>query len=72
MPNYDGTGPRGQGPMTGRGMGSCFGGRRGFGCYRGFYGRRRMTKEILREDIKDMEDYLKDAKAELSDMEKDS
>ncbi|HDR73327.1 MAG TPA: hypothetical protein ENN85_05410 [Methanoculleus sp.] len=23
MPGYDGTGPRGQGPMTGRGMGYC-------------------------------------------------
>lgn len=23
MPNFDGTGPRGQGPMTGRGMGKC-------------------------------------------------
>lgn len=23
MPWYDGTGPRGQGPLTGRGMGSC-------------------------------------------------
>ena len=23
MPWFDGTGPRGQGPLTGRGMGSC-------------------------------------------------
>lgn len=23
MPRYDGTGPQGQGPMTGRGMGFC-------------------------------------------------
>ena len=23
MPNFDRTGPRGQGPMTGRGMGNC-------------------------------------------------
>lgn len=23
MPGFDGTGPRGQGPMTGRGMGYC-------------------------------------------------
>lgn len=23
MPNFDGTGPRGQGSMTGRGMGKC-------------------------------------------------
>ena len=23
MPNFNGTGPRGEGPMTGRGMGNC-------------------------------------------------
>lgn len=23
MPNMDGTGPRGQGPLTGRGLGAC-------------------------------------------------
>ena len=23
MPRYDGTGPQGKGPMTGRGMGNC-------------------------------------------------
>lgn len=23
MPNFDGTGPQGQGPKTGRGMGKC-------------------------------------------------
>ena len=35
MPNRDGTGPMGQGPMTGRGLGPCGGGmHRGFG--RGF------------------------------------
>ena len=41
MPNRDKTGPMGQGPLTGRGLGPCgqgtgrnFG--RGFGCGRGF------------------------------------
>ena len=36
MPGFDGTGPRGQGPLTGRGFGYCAPGRgpRGFG--RGF------------------------------------
>lgn len=35
MPRQDGTGPNGQGPMTGRGLGPCGSGmRRGFG--RGF------------------------------------
>lgn len=47
MPNFNGTGPRGQGPMTGRGMGNCapngrvrtpgYGYGRGFG--RGWFGR---------------------------------
>lgn len=36
MPGLDSTGPRGQGPMTGRGMGFCGGGGRGRG---GGYGR---------------------------------
>lgn len=30
MPRLDGTGPMGQGPMTGRGMGNCLGPSRGF------------------------------------------
>ena len=37
MPGFDGTGPQGRGPMTGRGLGPCGSGRafrRGFG--RGF------------------------------------
>ncbi|MBN1494488.1 DUF5320 domain-containing protein [Candidatus Peregrinibacteria bacterium] len=37
MPGFDGTGPMGQGPMTGWGIGACGGGR-GYGCG---YGRRR-------------------------------
>jgi len=39
MPRFDGTGPTGQGPMTGRGMGPCAG---GYGCpYAGFCPARR-------------------------------
>lgn len=38
MPRFDGTGPMGMGPLTGRGMGYCTGTRRPIG---GFYGRRR-------------------------------
>ena len=39
MPALDKTGPQGQGPMTGRGLGPCGGGKRmGFGRCRG-YGR---------------------------------
>lgn len=38
MPKINGTGPMGQGPMTGRGMGPCGGGmnRRGRGCRQKF------------------------------------
>jgi len=67
----DGTGPNGQGPMTGRGMGPCGRGMgygrgmgrgmgMGYGCngcpYYGFVGR--MTKE-------DEKEYLEDEKAAL-------
>ena len=43
MPRFDGTGPLGQGPMTGRGLGNCSGYRRfGYnrlGLGRGWFGR---------------------------------
>lgn len=36
MPRFDGTGPAGQGPGTGRGFDPCGGGgRQGFGCWSG-------------------------------------
>lgn len=43
MPRFDGTGPMGMGPMTGRGMGNCTGVRRplGAGYAGGFCGRGR-------------------------------
>lgn len=43
MPRLDKTGPMGQGPATGRGLGPCgIGLRRGWGCWGGFgYGLRR-------------------------------
>ena len=52
MPGFNGTGPRGMGPMTGRGMGPCG---RGFGRGMGYgmgYGRgfgwvRVITMEIM-------------------------
>ncbi|HOY56228.1 MAG TPA: DUF5320 family protein [bacterium] len=42
MPRLNRTGPAGQGPMTGRGLGPCGGGMRmGYGCRGGYgYGRR--------------------------------
>ncbi|HPC12413.1 MAG TPA: DUF5320 family protein [Candidatus Paceibacterota bacterium] len=41
MPNLNGMGPRGGGPMTGRGMGNCPGARTGF------FGRRRGAQNGL-------------------------
>ncbi|OQB51202.1 MAG: hypothetical protein BWX97_02208 [Firmicutes bacterium ADurb.Bin146] len=43
MPRFDGTGPMGMGPITGRGLGCCTGARRplGAGYGGGFYGRGR-------------------------------
>ena len=39
MPRFDGTGPMGQGPRTGRRLGPCGDGmRRGWGCWGGGYG----------------------------------
>lgn len=52
MPYKDGTGPNGQGPRTGRGMGPCGGGMGyGRGCYGCTYCGRgsRMTKEDEKE-----------------------
>lgn len=40
MPNLNGTGPMGQGPMTGRGLGDCDGATRRFGFGRARSGRR--------------------------------
>lgn len=71
MPGMDGTGPFGQGPMTGRGLGYCGRGlRRGFG--RGF-GRAgyvyplTLTKE---EQKKILEAQLKEIELEKQNIEK--
>ena len=82
MPGFDQTGPRGVGPMTGRGMGRC-----GDGMPRGrpFFGRgfggspgrgrrfrnRPLTKEeekkILQEDLKDLEAEKEEIKKQLDE-----
>jgi hypothetical protein len=74
MPFRDGTGPQGQGPVTGRGFGPCGDGRafgrrfgfgrgqgRGFGRGWGFWSRP-MTKE---QEKMDLENYRKDLESEL-------
>lgn len=75
MPRFDRTGPNGQGPLTGRGLGPCgrgIGFRQGFG--RGFNFRQpQLTKkeekeileqelELTRQDIKAIEERLKKLK----------
>jgi len=66
MPGFDQTGPQGQGPMTGRGMGPCNGGmRRGMGCGRGFgrfAGRAYLSKS---EEVDELEDEAKAMEADL-------
>jgi len=77
MPKLDGTGPMGQGPRTGRGMGNCAGGRgmgwgRGYGCGcgGGWGGRMFYTKDERDEMLKDreamLENELKAVKEELA------
>ena len=79
MPAQDKTGPAGQGPLTGRGLGPCgFGLRRGFG--RGFgRGFRSMfpligpTQPVVltsTEEKQILQDELKQMKAEMQEIEK--
>jgi len=80
MPQQDRTGPQGQGPMTGRGMGPCGRGqgfRQGFG--RGF-GRRFFQpvqsvqyseadeKKILAEELKEIEAEQKEIQNRLKEL----
>lgn len=83
MPNRDGTGPMGYGPMTGRGMGPCgagmgFGRGRGWG--RGFgrgFGRivpvyrepaPENEKEILKAEKAEIERELKEINKRLQEL----
>ena len=69
MPRFNGTGPQGQGPMTGRGLGPC-GGDRGYG--RGFGYRRFYTQkeegEILKDEQEMLEQELKAIKERLGEL----
>ena len=70
MPGQDGTGPAGQGPLTGRGLGPCGGGMRRGCCGRGFgrgfgYGRqvsftKDEEKKILEAEKQEIENRLKE------------
>jgi len=72
MPAQDGTGPQGQGPLTGRGLGPCgrgFGFRRGFG--RGFGWRWNTTANLTKtQEKKVLEAELAELEAEKTDIEK--
>ncbi len=82
MPRGDGTGPMGQGPMTGRGLGYCAGyPHPGFGRGRGFRRRFyrypipvepiRLTKQeqkILEEEKKELELELKAIQEKLKEL----
>ena len=71
MPRFDGTGPDGMGPITGRGCGECRG-RRGF-C--GMRGRRRFRggcfmDSSISQSVQDrtqmLENYKKELEAEIA------
>jgi len=71
MPRYDGTGPQGYGPMTGRGMGPCAGasGRFGFGCRRFWSGKNELAAmedeaSILKEELQAIQEEIKSLKAQ--------
>jgi len=70
MPRYDGTGPMGQGALTGRGLGFCGG---GMGYGRGIRrGRRFYTpkeeSEVLKDETEILEQELKAIKSRLAQL----
>ena len=77
MPGRDGTGPLGDGPLTGRGLGPCgCGMRRGFWRYGNFVGfRRELTlskeeqKKILEAELKEIEAEKQEIEAKLKELE---
>lgn len=82
MPNFDGTGPNGEGPLTGRGAGDCGtprGGRRGLWgrCFRRWspFCRRAPQaideKEALKQEIEDTKDYLESLEEEEKNIDKE-
>ncbi|MFA5074704.1 MAG: DUF5320 domain-containing protein [Candidatus Babeliales bacterium] len=67
MPNFDGTGPNGLGPLTGRGMGKC---RRNLSNPKGSGLRRRLFRGNCRfiddqNDYQSLSDYKKELEREL-------
>jgi len=75
MPGFDRTGPRGGGPMTGRGLGPCgtgLGWRRGYGMGRGlgrYFGWN--WPQNPQDQKKTLADYRKALEEELEDVKKE-
>lgn len=78
MPNFDQTGPNGQGPMTGRGFGNCprpnrF--MRGFQKFCPFWRNNQFSnvsdKETIKQEIEDTKEYLKELEEEKKNIEKE-
>ncbi len=71
MPRFDGTGPLGQGTMSGRGLGSCQAGlRRGFGFgFRRFYSAKNELASLEEEEkiLKDELQVIAEEKKALAD-----
>ena len=74
MPNFDRSGPRGLGSMTGRGLGPCgrgLGFRRGFGRGNGWRNCNRVPITITKEEEKTMlEAELKEIEVDKQEVEK--
>jgi len=75
MPKFDGTGPMGQGPRTGRGMGNCQGAGMGYGraygngqgaCRR--FLNRKEESEMLKDEESILEQDLKAIKERLAEL----
>lgn len=87
MPRYNGSGPLGQGPLSGRGMGYCAqrspgfdarGSGRGMGCGRGrgpgrafAFGPAVSEREMLEDHMKYLEEELKAVKDALGNSRED-
>ncbi len=68
MPRFDGNGPLGYGPGTGRGFGPCGGGM-GYGArYRRFYTKEEES-ELLKEEAESLAEELKAIKERLGQLE---
>lgn len=71
MPKFDGTGPAGMGPKTGRGLGPCAGGmRQCWNCWGRGFGRRFISPKnelaALEEEAKMLEEELKAIREEMN------